>query len=63
MSTTPDLFIENQDFKTLYFFVFHFRLTQTGLTENVSKTVRARDVSNLSEDGMATKRESSHEYD
>lgn len=51
----------------LYFnvidFHFYFRLTQTGLTENVSKTVRSRDVSNQSEEGMATKRESSHEYD
>ncbi|XP_054719453.1 protein GPR107-like [Uloborus diversus] len=38
-------------------------LTQTGLTENVSKTVRAREIGGQQEEGTATKRESSHEYD
>ncbi|KAG8197990.1 hypothetical protein JTE90_029384 [Oedothorax gibbosus] len=37
-------------------------ITQTGFTENISKTVRSRDSKN--EDGPSTnKRESSHEYD
>ncbi|GFY39266.1 protein GPR107 [Trichonephila inaurata madagascariensis] len=38
-------------------------ITQTGFTENVSKTVRSRDNASLNEEGTATKRESSHEYD
>ncbi|GFS65814.1 protein GPR107 [Nephila pilipes] len=38
-------------------------ITQTGFTENVSKTVRSRDNSSQNEEGTATKRESSHEYD
>lgn len=38
-------------------------ITQTGFTENVSKTVRSRDNTSQNEEGTATKRESSHEYD
>ncbi|GFQ87106.1 protein GPR107 [Trichonephila clavata] len=38
-------------------------ITQTGFTENVSKTVRSRDNASQNEEGTATKRESSHEYD
>ncbi|GIY88892.1 protein GPR107 [Caerostris darwini] len=38
-------------------------ITQTGFTENVSKTMRSRDISSQNEEGTATKRESSHEYD
>ncbi|XP_042895846.1 protein GPR107 [Parasteatoda tepidariorum] len=37
-------------------------ITQTGLTENVSKTVRSRELGTF-EENTATKRESSHEYD
>nr|XP_050024223.1 protein GPR107-like [Dermacentor andersoni] len=37
-------------------------LTQTGLTENVSKTLRNRDIHD-DKGTTATKRESSHEYD
>ncbi|GIY49921.1 hypothetical protein CEXT_283621, partial [Caerostris extrusa] len=39
------------------------QITQTGFTENVSKTMRSRDISSQNEEGTATKRESSHEYD
>ncbi|KAF8786725.1 Protein GPR107 like protein [Argiope bruennichi] len=38
-------------------------ITQTGFTENVSKTVRSRENASQNEEGTATKRESSHEYD
>ncbi|GBM11829.1 Protein GPR107 [Araneus ventricosus] len=38
-------------------------ITQTGFTENVSKTVRSRENTSQNEEGTATKRESSHEYD
>ncbi|XP_035214469.1 protein GPR107-like [Stegodyphus dumicola] len=38
-------------------------ITQTGFTENVSKTVRSRENAGQGDETSATKRESSHEYD